>query len=99
MKLTQLRDLVAIVKHGSLRSAARHLELAQPALTRSIRTLERELGVTLFEREVRGICERFRRPAKQDQEPRPVADDPRPHQRIGGDRRSVEGRISATADR
>ena len=55
MKLTQLRDLVAIVKHGSLRSAARHLELAQPALTRSIRTLERELGVTLFEREVRGM--------------------------------------------
>ena len=55
MKLNQLRDMVAIVERGSLRAAARHLELAQPALTRSIRTLERELGTTLFEREARGM--------------------------------------------
>lgn len=55
MKLNQLRDMVAIVERGSLRAAARHLELAQSALTRSIRTLERELGTTLFEREARGM--------------------------------------------
>jgi LysR family transcriptional regulator, regulator of abg operon len=55
MKLNQLRDMVAIVERGSLRAAARHLELAQPALTRSIRTLEHELGTTLFEREARGM--------------------------------------------
>jgi LysR family transcriptional regulator of abg operon len=55
MKLNQLRDMVAIVERGSLRAAARHLDLAQPALTRSIRTLERELGTTLFEREARGM--------------------------------------------
>ncbi len=55
MKLNQLRDMVTIVEHGSLRAAARHLELAQSALTRSIRTLERELGTTLFEREARGM--------------------------------------------
>jgi len=55
MKLNQLRDVVAIVEHGSLRAAARNLDLAQPALTRSIRTLEKELGITLFERETRGM--------------------------------------------
>jgi LysR family transcriptional regulator, regulator of abg operon len=55
MKLNQLRDLVAIVERGSLRAAARHLDLAQPALTRSIRTLERELGSTLFERAAKGM--------------------------------------------
>jgi LysR family transcriptional regulator of abg operon len=55
MKLTQMRDMVAVVERGSLRAAARHLGLAQPALTRSIGALERELGVTLFERQARGM--------------------------------------------
>jgi LysR family transcriptional regulator of abg operon len=55
MKLNQLRDIVAVAERGSLRAAARHLELAQPALTRSVRDLERELGVPLFERRARGM--------------------------------------------
>ncbi len=55
MKLNQLRDMVAIVERGSLRAAARHLDVAQSALTRSIRELERELGSTLFERDARGM--------------------------------------------
>ena len=55
MKLTQMRDMVAVVERGSLRAAARHLGLAQPALTRSIGALERELGITLFERAARGM--------------------------------------------
>lgn len=55
MKLTQLRDLVAVADHGGLRRAARHLNVAQPAITRSIRELERELGVTLFERTTTGM--------------------------------------------
>src|ERR1700733_4552472 len=33
MKLNQFRDVVAIAERGSLRAAARHLQLAQPALT------------------------------------------------------------------
>ena len=36
MKLNQLRDVIAIAERGSLRAAARHLTLAQPALTRSV---------------------------------------------------------------
>ncbi|MDB5930478.1 MAG: LysR family transcriptional regulator [Polaromonas sp.] len=55
MKLNQMRDMVAVVERGSLRAAARHLEVAQPALTRSIGALEKELGVTLFERQARGM--------------------------------------------
>jgi hypothetical protein len=55
MKLNQLRDLLAIVERGSLRAAARHLGQAQPALTRSIRLLEQDLGTSLFEREARGM--------------------------------------------
>ena len=55
MKLDQLQHLVAIVAHGSLRAAARRLEVPQPALTRSIRTLEKELGGALFLRETTGM--------------------------------------------
>lgn len=54
MKLNQLRDVVAVAERGSLRAAARHLGIAQPAITRSIREIERELGVDLFERRAKG---------------------------------------------
>ncbi|MBI5717189.1 MAG: LysR family transcriptional regulator [Burkholderiales bacterium] len=46
---------MAIVEHGSLRAAARRLEAPQPALTRSIRALEKELGGALFLRETKGM--------------------------------------------
>lgn len=55
MKLNQLRDVVAIAEHGSLRAASRALGLAQPALTRSVHELEHELGAPLFERRARGM--------------------------------------------
>ena len=55
MKLDQLQHLVAIVEHGSLRSAARRLDVPQPTLTRSIRALEKELGGSLFLRETTGM--------------------------------------------
>ena len=54
MKLHQIRDLLAVADKGSLRAAARHLGLAQPSISRSIRELERELGVPLLERRARG---------------------------------------------
>lgn len=55
MKIEQLTAMVAIVEQGGLRAAARYLGLQQPALTKSLRALERELGVTLFERDPRGM--------------------------------------------
>jgi DNA-binding transcriptional LysR family regulator len=55
MKLTSLRALVAAVEEGSLRSAARRLEVTQPALTKLIRELERELATTLLVRSTTGV--------------------------------------------
>jgi DNA-binding transcriptional LysR family regulator len=56
MKLNHIRDVIAVAERGSLRSAARHLGVAQPAITRSIRELEHELGTTLFVRHVSGVA-------------------------------------------
>lgn len=55
MKLHHLRDFIAIAEAGSVRGAARALGLAQPALTRSLRELEKELGASLVERQPRGV--------------------------------------------
>ena len=55
MKFNQLRNIIAIAERGSLRAAARDLGLAQPALSRSLRELEHELGAQLFERRARGM--------------------------------------------
>lgn len=55
MKLVQLSHIVAVAELGGLRRAARHLGIAQPAVTRSIQELEHELGVTLFERSAVGM--------------------------------------------
>src|ERR1700760_1481398 len=55
MKLTQLTYAAAVAERGSLRAAARHLRIAQPAFSRSIAELERELGAPLFERRARGM--------------------------------------------
>ncbi len=55
MKLSHLRDILAVSEHGSLRAAGRYLGVAQPAITRSIREIEHELGVPLFERHAKGV--------------------------------------------
>lgn len=55
MKLVQLRAFCSVVDRGSLRSAARELDIAQSTLTESIQSLERELGATLLVRSNQGI--------------------------------------------
>ncbi len=55
MNIQQLRYVVATAEHGSMTAAAAELYVAQPALSRAIRQLERELEVTLFSRAGRGI--------------------------------------------
>lgn len=55
MELRQLRYFVGIAAAGSLREASARLHVAQPALTRHLRTLEQELGVELCARHARGI--------------------------------------------
>lgn len=54
MRLNQIRDFLATVDAGSIRGAARRLSLSQPALTKSLRQLENELGAVLLTRGVRG---------------------------------------------
>lgn len=55
MKLTHIRHLVSTARRGGLRRAARHLGIAQPAISRSIRELEQELGTSLFVRNTTGM--------------------------------------------
>lgn len=55
MKLHQLTALVIASESGSLRQAAQKMRLSQPALSRSIRELEAELGVKLLDRTALGV--------------------------------------------
>jgi DNA-binding transcriptional LysR family regulator len=55
MKLHQLRAIVAISESGSIQEASRLLHISQPALSKSIKELEAELGVSLLARSNRGI--------------------------------------------
>ena len=50
MTLVQLRHLIALAESGSFSKSAQALYITQPALSRSIRALEDELGVPLFDR-------------------------------------------------
>jgi DNA-binding transcriptional LysR family regulator len=54
MDIKDLRSVIAIAEAGSLSSAARKLNLTQPALSTSLRRLEEELGVELVKRHSRG---------------------------------------------
>lgn len=55
MTLQQLRLVRQIAATHSLSAAARALDLAQPNLSRSLKELEKELGVPLFRRTARGM--------------------------------------------
>lgn len=51
----QIRAFLATAEEGSLSAAARVLESTQPTLSRQVSALERDLGVTLFERGTRAM--------------------------------------------
>lgn len=55
MELQQLRYFDEVARTQHVTNSAKKLNVAQPALTQSIRRLERELGVTLFERVGRNV--------------------------------------------
>lgn len=50
IELYELRQLAAFADAGTLSAAAETLHLSQPALSRNMKKLEDELGITLFER-------------------------------------------------
>ncbi|MEP6999097.1 MAG: LysR family transcriptional regulator [bacterium] len=55
MELRHLRYFIAVAEESTLIAAAKRLRVAQPALTRQIHDLERDIGVDLFERGPRGV--------------------------------------------
>ena len=55
MELRHLRYFLAVAEHGNFNKASKALFVAQPALSRRVKDLERELGVVLFERLPRGV--------------------------------------------
>lgn len=59
MQLKQLHHFSAIADCGSIAQAAKQLYISQPALTTSIKNLEKELGVSLFHRTPHGISLTF----------------------------------------
>jgi LysR family transcriptional regulator of abg operon len=56
MKLTQLRNLAAVIEAGAVRQAALTLHLSQSSVSKSIQQLEEELGVELLRRGAHGVA-------------------------------------------
>ena len=55
MNLKQLRYFIVTADYGSIASAARALDAAQPAVSHQLANLEHELKSTLFIRNYRGV--------------------------------------------
>lgn len=55
LNILHMRYAVEVAKAGSLNKAAQTLLIAQPNLSRSIKELESELGITIFDRSTKGM--------------------------------------------
>lgn len=55
MEIRTMQYYLAVVREGTISAAAQALHVAQPSLSRQMKELEEELGVTLFERGNRRI--------------------------------------------
>ncbi len=55
MNILHMQYAVEVARVGSLSQAARNLILAQPNLSRSIKELEGEIGIRIFERSTKGM--------------------------------------------
>ena len=55
MNINQIKYVIAMAESSSMREAAGRLFVSQPALSASVRELEEELGIIIFERTNKGI--------------------------------------------
>ena len=55
MTLQQLRYAVVTAENRTVSEAADALYIAQPSLTKALKELEREMGITIFHRTNKGI--------------------------------------------
>lgn len=55
MTLQQLKYITTIANIGSISEAAKRLFVSQPSLTKAIKELEKEMGITIFDRTNKGI--------------------------------------------
>lgn len=56
LKLSQLRNFIAAVDAGTIRQAAKALNLSQSSVTKSLQLLEADLGAELLRRGARGVA-------------------------------------------
>lgn len=55
MNIVYLKYAVTVAKAGSLSKASEELFIAQPNLSRAIKELEKDLGITIFDRNSKGV--------------------------------------------
>ena len=55
MEIQYLKHAVAVASYESISKAAKHLHMAQPNLSNSIKTLESDLGIKIFIRTSKGV--------------------------------------------
>ena len=55
LELRQLRHVLALAQHGSFGRAAAALHMTQPALSRSLKQIESDVGKALFDRSASGV--------------------------------------------
>ena len=56
MNISHMKYVVEIAKAGTIKKASENLLIAQPNLSRTIKELENELGIIIFDRSVKGVC-------------------------------------------
>ena len=55
MNILHMKYAVEVARLGSLNKAAETLMIAQPNISRSIKELEADLGITIFQRSAKGM--------------------------------------------
>ena len=92
--LRQLRFFVAAAEQGSVSGAARVLSISQSSVTEAIRALEDDLGVTLFDRQARGLQITHRGSAFLRHARAILADVARAREAFQGEAEPATGRLS-----